>query len=465
MDDNPAEHNSKLQTHNSALPQKGGFTEGFVWGAATAAFQIEGSTHADGRGESIWDRFCSLPGRVHNGDTGEPACDHYRLWREDVDMLDEMGVGAYRFSVAWPRIFPEGRGAPNQRGLDFYDRLVDALLERGIAPFVTLYHWDLPQALQDRGGWRSRDTAESFARYADAVVRRLGDRAGHWITHNEPAVAAFHGYLTGEHAPGFRDWRTAMAAAHNLLLSHGLAMQAIRAAAPRVQAGITLNLYPFHPASGKGSDEEAAQRGDGFQNRWFLDPVLRGRYPDDMLELLGDYVPQPEPGDMQVISAPIDFLGINYYNRSVVESSDANPPLNYSEVKPKGSQYTDMGWEVSPDALRELLVRLHKEYPLPAYYITENGAAYPDVPSADGKVHDPARVDYLQAHFDAARQALEAGVPLKGYFVWSLMDNFEWAWGYSKRFGIIYVDYKTQERIWKSSALWYRDWIEANKKG
>jgi beta-glucosidase len=435
------------------------FPPGFLWGAATASYQIEGAPHEDGKGESIWDRFSHTPGKVSNGDTGDLACDHYHRWPQDVELMREMGLGAYRFSVAWPRILPEGRGAVNRAGLDFYDRLTDALLEKGIVPFVTLYHWDLPQALQDAGGWNNRDTARLFADYAEIVATRLGDRVKRWITHNEPIVAAFNGHYTGEHAPGIKDLGVAYQVAHHLLLSHGLATQVLKSQNQGFQTGITLNLTVAHPAGDSSDDEAAARRQDGYSNRWFLDPVFRGSYPEDMLEIIGSHAPSVQDGDMATITSPLDFLGINYYSRSVVRHDPGNPPFNMSQVKPRGAEYTDANWEVYPDGLRELLERLHRDYPAPAYYVTENGAAFPDLLSPGDKVHDPRRQAYLEAHFEAAASAISAGVPLKGYFVWSLMDNFEWALGYSKRFGIIYVDYPTQRRIWKDSALWYRECI------
>lgn len=438
------------------------FPAGFLWGAATAAFQIEGATKEDGRGESIWDRFCATPGKVRNGDTGDPACDHYHRWREDIALMKELGLQAYRFSIAWPRIIPDGDGPVNQAGLDFYDRLVDGLLEAGIRPFATLYHWDLPQALEDRGGWPNRATAHAFARYADVVARRLGDRVKDWITHNEPWCASWLSYFIGEHAPGIRNG-PALEAAHHLLLSHGLAVEAIRAAAPAAQVGITLNFSPAHPASESQADRDAARRHDGFFNRWFADPVFRGSYPEDMVELyqqIGAAAPV-QAGDMETIAAPIDFLGVNYYNRAVVRHDEDSHGLRYSTLEPEG-EYTHMGWEVYPDALRELLVRLHRDYRPAAMYITENGAAYPDEVSPDGQIHDEARRSYLERHLAACHAAIGEGAPLKGYFVWSLLDNFEWAWGYSRRFGIVYVDYATQRRILKDSAHYYRRVIAAN---
>jgi len=433
------------------------FPPGFVWGAATAAYQIEGAAHADGKGESIWDRFSHTPGKVQNGDTGDVACDHYHRWPEDIALMRELGLAAYRYSIAWPRIFPAGRGALNPAGLDFYERLTDGLLAAGIQPYVTLYHWDLPQALQETGGWASRETATAFAEYADVVARRLGDRVAGWITHNEPAVVAWLGNLSGQHAPGTRDLPTAVRVAHHLLLSHGLAVAALRAANPHTPVGITLNLNPMHPASDSPADVAAAHATDGFQNRWFLDPVFHGHYPADVLEALGPAGPPVAPGDLATIATPIDFLGVNYYFRQVVAAAPGNDPP-YRMVEPEG-EYTTMGWEVYPDGLREMLERLHRDYSAPAYYVTESGAAFPDVFNGDSRVHDPRRQAYLQAHFAAAAQAIAAGVPLRGYFVWSLLDNFEWAYGYSQRFGILYMDFPTGRRIWKDSAHWYQEFI------
>ncbi|MDQ5825638.1 MAG: GH1 family beta-glucosidase [Chloroflexota bacterium] len=442
------------------------FPRDFVWGAATAAYQIEGSPTADGKGESIWDRFCRMQGTIANGDTGDVACDHYRLWREDVALMKELGLDAYRFSISWPRVLPEGRGKVNAAGLDFYDRLTDALLEAGITPFVTLYHWDLPQGLQDRGGWGNRDIAPYFAAYTTAVAGRLGDRVKHWITLNEPWVTAFTGHLWGEHAPGMRSLQLSFAAAHNTLRAHGMAMQAIRAAVPGGDTGITLNLHAVHPARDTTEDDEAARLADAFHNRWYLDPLFNGRYPDDISQLLADAGPVIEEGDFATIQQPLDFLGVNYYTRSVVRHRDRGQwfkdgKLPFETIKPDGREYTEMGWEVYPDGLRELLERLHRDYPAEAYYITENGAAFRDTVTPEGTVRDTRRQAYLESHFEAAAQAIGVGVPLKGYFVWSLLDNFEWAFGYSRRFGLIYVDYKTQDRIWKDSARWYQRWLSS----
>ncbi|MCS6843382.1 MAG: GH1 family beta-glucosidase [Caldilineales bacterium] len=444
------------------MAQRLQFPHDFVWGVATSSYQIEGAWQEDGKGESIWDRFSHTPGKVLNGDTGDVACDHYHRYVEDVALMRSLGIGAYRFSIAWPRVQPQGHGPVNPAGLDFYDRLVDALLAAGIRPFVTLYHWDLPQALQDRGGWGNRDVARWFADYAHIVARRLGDRVKHWITHNEPWVVAMVGHLIGEHAPGLQDPALAVRVAHHLLLSHGLALEPIRSESAGCQAGITLNLIPMYPASDKGADLDAAARNDGFVNRWFLDPLLRGRYPEDMLALWEQIVPEVDPDDLAVISRPIDFLGVNYYTRQVVKhDQEGNPLLQVALVHPPG-EYTTMNWEVYPEGLYELLMRLHREYAVPALYITENGAAYPDVVDAEGRVRDPKRVAYLRSHLVQAHRAIADGVPLRGYFAWSFMDNFEWAHGYSQRFGLVYVDFATQERIVKDSGRWFGEAAQEN---
>lgn len=437
------------------------FPPDFLWGAATASYQIEGAATEDGRGESIWDRFCATPGKVRNGESGAVACDHYHRYREDVALMRELGLNAYRFSVAWPRILPSGRGRVNEQGLDFYDRLVDELLANGIEPFVTLYHWDLPQALEDEGGWKNRATAEAFADYAGIVARRLGDRVKHWITHNEPWVVAWMGYGSGRHAPGRTDGVAgALTVAHHLLLSHGLAVPVIRRECPDAQVGITLNLSPLYPATQDAADLEAVRQADGTANRWFLDSIFRGHYPDDVLERHRDQLPRIEASDLQTIAAPIDFLGINNYSRQVVRADSEKGVVS---VRPQGSEYTAMDWEVAPDAFYDLLVRVARDYAPPRMYVTENGAAYGDIREHDGQVRDPERQRYLQQYFAAASRAIESGVPLAGYFVWSLMDNFEWAEGYWKRFGLIFVDYPTCERVPKGSYHWYRNQIAASR--
>jgi beta-glucosidase len=434
------------------------FPASFVWGAATAAYQVEGATNEDGRAESVWDRFCATPGKVRNGDDGAIACDFYHRYRDDITLMSALGLNAFRFSISWPRLLPEGAGAANPAGLDFYDRLVDELLEAGITPYATLYHWDLPQAVEDRGGWPERTTIDAYTAYVQAVVERLGDRVGHWITHNEPRVNAWLGYGWGIHAPGRTSERDALAAAHHLLVSHGRAVEIIRATAPAAQVGITLDLFPVYPASGDECDRDAARHFDGFHNRWFLDPVFRGEYPPDLVEHFGASAPRIENGDLDLIRAPIDFLGVNYYRREVVASGENG---GTQPVHQPDSEYTDMGWEVSPEGLFDLLGRLRDEYGVRAVYVTENGAAFTDVRIHDGSVRDPERQAYLEEHIGVIDRALSEGVSVAGYFVWSLLDNFEWAHGYSKRFGLIYVDYPTLERIPKSSYYWYRDFIAA----
>ncbi len=430
------------------------FPPGFVWGAATASYQIEGAWQADGKGESIWDRFSHTPGKIENGHNGDVACDHYRRWREDIGLMQELGLSAYRFSISWPRILPSGRGQANAPGLDFYDQLVDGLLAAGIEPYVTLYHWDLPQALQELGGWTNRDVAHWFRDYADLVSRRLGDRVRHWITHNEPWVVTFLGEWFGIHAPGGHDLRRALLAGHHVLLSHGLALEPLRAnAGPAAQLGITLNLMAAYPGSDKSEDEAAARRQDGFINRWFLDPLYRGRDPDDMVELFEGQMAEPQAGDMAIISRPFDFLGVNYYTRHVCKAG-RTAPLLVDTVEQRG-EHTEMGWEVYPEGLYDLLIRLHRDYASRSIFITENGAAYADQIDAHGQVRDGRREAYLREHFVQAQRAIAAGVPLHGYFVWSLMDNFEWSHGYGKRFGLIHVDYATQARTIKQSGRWY----------
>jgi beta-glucosidase len=444
------------------------FPSDFVWGGATSAYQVEGSVGADGRGESIWDRLCRKPGAIEDGSSGDVACDHYRRYREDVALMRTLGLKAYRFSVAWPRILPSGRGALNPRGLDFYSRLVDCLLENGITPFATLYHWDLPQSLQDEGGWAARATAEAFAEYAEVVAQRLGDRVKTWITINEPWCVSLLSHQLGKHAPGVRDWPTALAVAHHVLLAHGLAVPAIRRACPGAEVGITLNFEPAVPASRSAADLDATRHSDGSFNRWFLDPVFGRRYPADMV---ADYaraghipasgVPEARDHDFAAIAAPTDFLGVNYYTRRIVRSETvpeaSNAPVTLA--LPPASELTTMGWEVCSEELYRLLCRLQFEYSPPRMFVTENGSAWRDTVAADGRVHDPERVGYLRGHLAATGRAIAAGARVAGYFAWSLLDNFEWERGYTQRFGIIHVDYQTQVRTPKDSALFYRDTI------
>ena len=434
------------------------FPPGFRFGAATAAYQVEGAASEDGRGPSIWDTFSHTPGRVANGDTGDVACDHYHRWREDLDLMARLGVESYRFSIGWPRVQPDGRGAPNRRGVDFYRQLVDGLLERGIEPVATLYHWDLPQALQDAGGWAERDTCERFAEYAGLMAAELGDTVSAWITHNEPWVVSILGYVTGDKAPGDRDWGLGLRVAHHVLLSHGLAVPVLRAGTPDVPVGITMNLSPVWAES--DADRDAATRMDGHLNRWYLDPVLRGSYPPDMVVVYGStgFV---QDGDLATISAPIDFLGVNYYSPARVRAG-TELPLRAERVPGPGTP-TAMGWEVNAGGLHELLVRLRADYGEIPIHITENGAAYDDPPPSGGAVDDPERLDYLRTHLGAVARAIADGVDVRRYFAWSLLDNFEWEHGYAKRFGIVHVDFETQERTPKSSALWYRDFIAGQR--
>ncbi|MEV4841900.1 GH1 family beta-glucosidase [Micromonospora matsumotoense] len=452
------------------------FPENFVWGAATAAYQIEGAARDDGRGESIWDTFSRTPGKVFAGHTGDVACDHYHRYADDVALMAELGLAAYRFSVAWPRIRPDGTGPVNPRGLDFYDRLTDALLDRGIDPIITLYHWDLPQALQDRGGWTSRETAEHFADYALAVYSRLGDRVRTWTTLNEPWCSAYLGYGNGVHAPGEQDAGAAFRAVHHLLLGHGLAARALRAAGAQT-VGITLNPADVAPADPDSAADAAAVRlVDGLQNRIFLDPLTGAGYPADVLEHVARMV---EPtfvrdGDEKIIAAPLDLLGINYYSPTYVAGrpdgggSSAYPGTEGTvEFLPATGPVSDMGWQIEPAGLTRLLVRIGTDYPGLPLMITENGGAFPDdaaslAPEGSGRIADTDRIAYLDGHLRAAHEAISRGVDLRGYLVWSLLDNFEWAEGYRKRFGIVHVDYLNQRRTPKSSARWYQEVISRN---
>jgi beta-glucosidase len=441
------------------------FPKDFIWGTATAAYQIEGAWEADGKGESIWDRFSHIPGNVDNGDTGDVACDHYHRWRDDVALMKEMELKAYRFSVAWPRVLPAGRGKINLAGMDFYGRLVDALLEAGIEPYVTLYHWDLPQSLQDEGGWPARKIVDAFVEYAEVVSRALGDRVKNWITLNEPWVSAFVGYRDGRHAPGHTDPDEAVAASHHLLLAHGQAVPVIRGHSPEAKVGIVLNFTPQEPASPSAADRKEATWMDGYIHRWFLDPLTGRGYPQDMVNRFGNAMEFVQPGDMDIISTPVDFVGVNYYTRNIARAENVSETDNAPRTVFRGDEITEMDWEVFPEGLYNILGRLHFDYAFPAILITENGAAFQDKVSAEGRVDDPARRAYIQRHLEMVFKAIHAGVPVKGYFVWSLFDNFEWGFGYSKRFGIVYVDHQTQQRIPKSSARWYRQEACENASG
>lgn len=460
------------------------FPAGFLWGAATAAYQIEGAAREDGRGDSIWDVFARVPGAVADAHNGDVACDHYHRSAQDVSLMKDLGMQAYRFSTSWARCMPDGR-TPNPEGIQFYSKLVDELLEAGVTPWLTLYHWDLPQALEDQGGWTNRETAYLFAEYAAVLHRALGDRVRIWTTLNEPWCSAFLGYASGEHAPGRQEPEAALAAAHHLLLAHGLATQELRKADPDAQLGLTLNFTvpdPLDPAS--EADQDAARRIDGQFNRIFIDPVMKGAYPQDVLDdvrHLG-FEQHILPGDLEIIAEPIDLLGVNYYHGESV-TARAQPPetVQTKSARPVASPFvaadgvssvsrglpvTGMGWEVQPEGLRRLLVRLHREYTGPKgvpLYITENGAAYDDVPDEHGYVHDQDRLAFIEAHLEAVHDSIEDGADVRGYLAWSFLDNFEWAWGYHQRFGIVRVDYETQRRIPKASAHWFAQVARTNR--
>jgi beta-glucosidase len=424
------------------------FPPKFVWGAATAAYQIEGAARDDGRGESIWDRFSHAPGRVRNGDTGDVACDHYHRYRDDVELMADLGLRGYRLSVSWPRVLPEGIGRPNEAGLDFYDRLVDELLSNDIDPFVTLYHWDLPQALEDAGGWPARSTAHAFGEYAALVAGRLGDRVRHFATFNEPHIVSDHGYRVGSHAPGRSEPQAALATAHHLMVAHALGVQAIRTHAPHAEAGIVLNFEPKHPASPHPLDLEAAVVAHDQFNRWYLDPITGHGYPEEGARAWGWRRDEVLEGDMKAIAAPIDFLGVNYYCRDIVRS-----PLLPALEPAANVERTAMGWEVYPAGLTEVLEFVASRTGDLPLFVTESGAAYP-LDDID-PTHDPERVSFLRRHLEAALTAMERGVPLRGYFVWSLLDNFEWAHGYAYRFGIVHVDFETLERRVRDSGVFW----------
>ncbi|SCF03191.1 GH1 family beta-glucosidase [Micromonospora mirobrigensis] len=449
------------------------FPPGFLWGSATAAYQIEGAARADGRAPSIWDTYSHTPGRTLNSDTGDVAADHYHRWAEDLDHMARLGLGAYRFSISWPRVFPGGRR--NQRGVDFYSRLVDGLLERGIRPVATLYHWDLPQELEDAGGWPVRDTALRFGEYAAEIVGALGDRVHTWTTFNEPWCSAYLGYASGVHAPGRTEPAAALAAVHHLNLAHGLAGRVVRELAPAAELSVTLNLHVIRPASGSDADADAVRRIDALANRAFLGPMLDGAYPADLLADTAKVTDWSfvRDGDERTAAVPLDVLGVNYYSTTLVRAWDGVSPRSDADghgrsahspwvgaqdvdFLPQPGPYTAMGWNIDPSGMTELLLRLHAEHPDQPLMITENGAAFDDVVTPDGAVHDDRRVDYLRRHVDAVGAAIDRGADVRGYFVWSLLDNFEWAYGYDRRFGIIRIDYDTLTRTWKDSAHWYQ---------
>jgi len=454
-----------LSSHSSADPftpaaDSALWRKNFLLGAATASYQIEGAVDEDGRLPSIWDTFCATPGKVLAGDSGAVACDHYHRWESDVDMLVDLGLEGYRLSIAWPRVM-DANGAPNRKGLDFYKRLLTRLKEKGITTFVTLYHWDLPQHLEDRGGWLNRETAYRFADYADLMSRELAGTVDAWATLNEPWCSAYLGYGNGHHAPGLANGRFATQAMHHLLLAHGLALPVLRENDPSSQKGIVANVGRGTPNSDSAEDQRAAQLFEIQHNAWILDPLLKGAYPEALFELWPGTEPLKVGGDMQIISAPLDFLGINYYFRTNVASDGAH---GFTEVPLEGVERTQMGWEVYPDGLRDLLIGFNREYAnLPPVYITENGMASDDT-VIDGRVNDTQRISFLKRHLAAVDEAIKAGVDIRGYFLWSLMDNFEWAFGYERRFGIVHVDYVTQKRTMKRSAELVSQFLEERKE-
>jgi beta-glucosidase len=432
------------------------FPAKFLWGAATAAYQIEGAWNEDGKGESIWDRFSHTQGKIEDGSSGDVACNHYHRYAEDIQLMQQLGLQAYRFSVSWSRVLPAGRGQINPAGLDFYDRLVDSLLAANIEPFLTLHHWDLPLAIQEQGGWTKRTACHAFADYAALIVKHLGDRVKYWTTFNEPSVIMFDGHLNGSHAPGIQDENVAYQVGHHLLVAHGLAVQAMRTINPDLKIGLVLSLWPADPASQDPADIAAAEQAWQSGETLFLDPVFKGHYPPLVYDIAGEAMPEIQDGDLALIAQRLDYLGVNYYSRHLVNAVGTIDPV-------PGSQYTEMGWEVCPPALRRLLNKLNEDYHLPPVYITENGAAFHDVVEQDGEIRDEQRLDYLRQHFIQAALAIQDGVDLRGYFVWSLLDNFEWSYGYTKRFGIVRVDYETQKRTVKESGKWYQQVISSNR--
>ncbi len=434
------------------------FPDNFVWGCATASYQIEGAWDEDGKSESIWDRFCRTPGKVRNDDTGDVACDHYHRYKDDVALMRELRLKSYRFSISWPRTYPDGLSDANDKGIDFYSKLIDELLAAGITPFPTLYHWDLPQALQEKGGWANRDTAKRFEEYAYNIVEKLGDRVKKWMIFNEPWVFTILGYMHGHHAPGIREPSMAMRATHIVNLAQGMAARAMRETGKVEELGTAFSMSGAYPASNSQADKDAAERQFGFANLWFLEPMQNGRYPDAYvggtdLERMG-----VEPGDMEIVKAPADFIGINLYTGSDVAHDSQDPNLGVRPVQGENVERTDFGWEVRPEALYDVIMRIWNDYGLPIY-VTENGASYGDSPNEDGEVPDERRVSFLQRYIAQVARAIDEGADVRGYYLWSLMDNFEWAFGYDHRFGITYVDFETQKRTIKQSGYWYRDVI------
>jgi beta-glucosidase len=452
----------KANLMSATLPTvvRSDFAKDFMWGCSTSSYQIEGASEVDGRVESIWDRFSAQPGNISDGSSGKIACDHYHRWPEDLDIARDIGFNAYRFSIAWPRIFSEKGAKPNQKGIDFYSRMVDGMLERGLQPWVTLYHWDLPQVLQDKGGWNERDTVAQFVKYADVMSHHLGDRVKNWITHNEPWCTAMHGNWDGMHAPGNKDFKTALQVCHHVLLSHGLAIPVIKANVPDAKVGLALSLHPVSAASDAQDDIDATVRHDGLRNRWFLDPLHGKGYPEDIWQLCGSDAPVVEPGDLAAIATPVDFMGVNYYFPEVIANAPENTPLRTKVVVMPDRERTAFGWEVAPEGMATLLKRIVRDYQPAPIYITENGSTYEDVLEDDGSINDVERRNYFIRHLAVLRDVIAEGVLVRGYFAWSLMDNFEWAEGYKRRFGMVHVDFDTQKRSVKSSGRWYADFLQ-----
>ena len=452
------------------MPENKTFPRDFKWGTATSSYQIEGAPTAGGKGPSVWDSFSHIEGKIKNGDTGDTACDHYHLWRDDIGLLKKLGVNAYRFSISWPRIFPTGKeNEPNQIGLDFYSKIIDTLLENKITPFITLNHWDIPQGLENIGGWPERDIVHEFVKYSYHVSKHLGDRVRNWITHNEPWCVSYLGYIEGHKPPGLiNKWSKSLATAHHLLLSHGMAIPEIRNNSKQSEIGITLNLNTAIPASGSTYDEDACRFFDGQFNRLYLNPLYNNEYPDDVFEYLKtkslisesdlNFIKQ---GDLNIISTKTDFLGVNYYSRAVIRNEEIDEKNNLPRNVDMGPK-TDFGWEIYPPGIYDLLMRLKNEYKVQNIYITENGCSYGDGPNSEGKINDKRRIEYYRSHLTELKRAIEDGAPCNGYFAWSLMDNFEWAQGFSQRFGLIWVDFETLERIPKDSYYWYKKYISAN---
>lgn len=441
------------------------FPEGFVWGTASASYQVEGAAKENGRGESIWDRYCSIPGNIANGDTGEVACDHYHRFREDIAIMQKMGMKGYRFSISWSRIFPDASDRINEAGLRFYSDLVDGLLEAGITPYVTLYHWDLPQAMQDIGGWANAQMPTYFLRYAQTVMGRLGDRVRHWITLNEPYCAAFLGNSEGRQAPGLRDFSTAIRVAFHMYIGHGEVVRFFRSSGLEGEIGIALNLMGRLPLTQTAQDQAAAIRADGYLNRWFLDPIIKGSYPQDMVQLYeeaGVVLPEASAETLELISQPLDFIGLNYYNDFYVKDAPAIWPLAFEIENPKHLPVNDRGWPITEDGFLRILLRMKEEYGINRILITENGTATNEVIDVVGQVNDPQRIDYLKRHLRSLHKAIQAGVQVDGYMQWSYCDNFEWSFGYQSRFGLVYIDFETQQRIIKQSGHWYANVAKEN---